>query len=65
MDVNSVAKLATTMTETRNSQEVGVAVMKKALDISASNAATLIASVTAAPAQNLPAHLGRSVNTTA
>jgi prephenate dehydrogenase len=65
MDVNGIAKLATTMSETRNSQEVGVAVLKKALDISASNAATLIASVPMPQTQNLPAHLGKNVDTTA
>jgi hypothetical protein len=65
MDVNGIAKLATTMSETRNSQEVGVTVLKKALDISASNAATLIASVSTPQPQNLPAHLGKNVNTTA
>lgn len=65
MEVNGIAKLATTMAETRNSQEVGVAVLKKALDISASNAASLIASVPMPPAQNLPAHLGKNINTTA
>ncbi len=65
MDVNGIAKLASTMSETRTSQEVGVAVLKKALDISAANAATLIASVPVPQTQNLPAHLGRNVNTTA
>lgn len=65
MDVNGIAQLATTMSATRNSEQVGVAVLKKALDMSASHAAALIASVSTPQTQALPAHLGRNVNTTA
>jgi hypothetical protein len=63
MDVTSIAKLSTTLSETRQSQEIGTTMLKKTLDLASSNAAALIASVPAAP--RLPSHLGNSVNTTA
>jgi hypothetical protein len=63
MDVSAIAKLSTALSETRQGQEIGTAVLKKSLDLAASNAAALIASVPA-PAR-LPAHLGNSVDTTA
>ena len=65
MDVNAIARLSTSLAETRQSQEIGTAVLKKTLDSAASTAAALIASVPAPAAARLPAHLGNSVNTTA
>ena len=65
MDVTAIAKLATTLSETRQSQEIGTTVLKKALDLAASSAAALIASVPAPVSNRLPAHLGNSVDTTA
>lgn len=65
MDVNSIARLATALSETRQGQEIGTTVLKKSLDMAASNAAALIASVPAPASARLPAHLGNSVNTTA
>ena len=45
---------------------VGVTVLKKALDIEAQNAMTLINALPQPPqAQNLPSHLGQNVNTKA
>lgn len=65
MDVNSIAGLSSSMAAARTGQEVGVTVLKKAMDISKSNATALIASVPMPEAQHLPAHLGNHVNTTA
>jgi hypothetical protein len=65
MDVNAIARLSTTMSETRQGQEIGTAVLKKTLDIAASSAAALIASVPAPASPKLPAHLGSNINTTA
>jgi len=66
MDVTSIAKLSTSMAETGNRQEVGMAVMKRALDIEKNSAAQLIQALDSVPQpQNLPAHLGNSINTTA
>ena len=48
------------------SVEVGFALLKKAQDIQKSTAAQLLAAIPAMPgAQNLPGHLGNTINTTA
>lgn len=65
MDVNAIATLSTTLNETRQNQEIGTTVLRKTLDIAASSAAALIASVPAPASARLPAHLGNSVDTTA
>lgn len=63
MDVTNIAKLATSMAETGIRQEVGMTMLKRAMDIETSSAAQMIASLP--QAQNLPAHLGNSINTKA
>jgi hypothetical protein len=65
MDVTAIARLSTTMSDTRQSQEIGTTVLKKALDLAASSAAALIDSLPAPAGSRLPAHLGNSVDTTA
>ena len=66
MDVIGLAKLATSMAETGTKQEVGIAVLKKAQEIETSTATQLIDSVKSVPTiQNLPAHLGNTINTSA
>ena len=65
MDVNAIARLSTVLSETRQGQEIGTTVLKKTLDIAASNAAALIASVPAPASSSLPVHLGNNINTTA
>jgi hypothetical protein len=65
MDVTGIARLATSLTETRQSQEMGAAVLRKALDLSAANAAALLASVSPPGGRNLPAHLGKNIDTSA
>jgi hypothetical protein len=66
MDVMGIAKLATSIADTGTRQEVGIAMLKRAQDIQASTATQLLEAVqSAAPAQNLPSHLGKNVNTTA
>jgi len=64
MDVTNIAKLATSMAETGNRQEIGLAVMKRAQDIEMASAAQMIESLASVP-QNLPAHLGNTINTKA
>jgi hypothetical protein len=63
MDVTNIAKLSTSMAETGIRQEVGMTMLKRAMDIEASSAAQMLASIP--QAQNLPAHLGNSINTKA
>lgn len=65
MDVSSIANLATSLSQAQLSQDVGIAVLKKALNAQQSSAATLLAALPTPPAANLPAHLGQNINTTA
>ena len=67
MDVTGIAKLSTALTTAKTSEEVGTAVLKKALDLSASTASALIAAAAPAPAPPVrqPAHIGQNIDTTA
>ena len=65
MDVN-LAKLSSSVAETGNNQDTSLAVLKKAQEIETATATQLIDSVKSpATVQNLPAHLGNTINTTA
>jgi len=63
MDVMGIAKLSTSIAETGIRQDVSIAMLKRAQDLQASTATQLLDAVQ--PAQNLPEHLGKNVNTTA
>ena len=65
MEVNQIAHLATTLATTTTNQAIGIAVMKKAMDIQASSATAMLAALPPATSANLPSHLGQNVNTTA
>jgi hypothetical protein len=66
MDVTGLAKLAASVAETGTKQEVDIAILKKAQQIETSVATQLIDSVKSVPTvQNLPAHLGNTINTSA
>jgi len=65
MEVTNIANLATTIATTASNQAVGVAVLKKAVDIQASSAAALLEALPPTTSANLPDHLGQNVNTTA
>jgi hypothetical protein len=65
MDVTTIASIATSLQSARTTQEVSIAVLKKALDTEAAGAAALLQAIPPAPAANLPSHLGQHVNTTA
>jgi hypothetical protein len=65
MDVTGIARLATSLTQAKTGEEVSTAVLKKALDLSASTASALIAAAEPAPAARQPAHLGNNIDTTA
>lgn len=65
-EINSVANFATTQKTAETNDSVGLAVLKKAIDMQASTATALIQALPpATPANNLPPHLGRNINTTA
>lgn len=66
MDVANIARLSTSMAETGNRSEVGLAVLKRAQEIQKTSATQMIATLEAVPqANNLPPHLGKTINTTA
>ena len=66
MNVSGIASVATTLADVGTSQAVSIAVLKKAIDISAENATSLIEAIPDNKAiQNLPSNLGRNINTTA
>jgi len=60
MDISAIANVASQLSQQRTAQAVDVSVLKKALDMQAANAQTLLESVT--PASSLPSHLGQNVN---
>lgn len=66
MDVTGIAQLSTSIAETGNKEAVGVAVQKKAQEIQSSTATAMIEALPpVVPAPNLPAHLGKNIDTTA
>jgi hypothetical protein len=66
MDVSSIAKLSTSMAETGTRQEVDIAILKKTQDIAMSTATQMLDAIQPMPSvQNLPAHLGNTINTKA
>jgi hypothetical protein len=66
MDVSGIANLATSLAQTSTSNDVSLAVFKKALDAESSAAVALIAALPPVQSSaNLPAHLGQNINTTA
>lgn len=69
MDISGVAGVTSqvaAMASSQTNEAVGMAVLKKAMNIDAANAAALINAIPAAPAApNLPLHLGQNINTTA
>jgi hypothetical protein len=66
MDVTGIARVATTLADVGTSQAVSLAVLKKAINISAESATALIEAIPEAPTvPNLPPNLGRNINTTA
>lgn len=65
MEISNVAKSAVSIADTGTKQEIGVAVLKKALQVEASTATALINAVQPAQPAKLPPHLGNKINTTA
>ena len=66
MDVTGIANTATALNAARTQQEVSVAVLKKAINLSAEGALSLIQAIPDNKSlQSLPSHLGQNINTTA
>ena len=66
MDISAIASYSTSVAETGLKQEVGVAVLKKALQAESTTATALLQALPSTPSvQNLPPNLGNTINTTA
>lgn len=67
MDVTGIANTATAMADFSANQAVGIAVLKKAINLNAAGALALIEAIpdTNKSPANLPAYLGQNINTTA
>ena len=65
MDVSGIAALATNLLSAKTDQAIGIAVLKKALDMQSANAAVLLDAVTAPSSSRLPSNLGNNINTVA
>jgi hypothetical protein len=63
MDVTSIAALSTTIAETGRKDDIAMTMLKKQQDMQKSNMAQILDGIQ--PPQNLPAHLGNTINTTA
>jgi hypothetical protein len=66
MSVGSISNLSTAMAATQTNQDIGMAVLKKTIDIASASATELLAAIPPPrPSANLPANLGRNINTAA
>jgi hypothetical protein len=66
MDVLAIAKLSTTIAETGTKQDVSTTMLKKQQDMQKAHMSQLLEGIQPPqPVQNLPAHLGSKINTTA
>jgi len=65
MNVSNLPAIPTSIAAASTDDKVSIAVLRKALDIQASSAATLLDALPTVGSANLPAHLGQNVNTTA
>lgn len=63
MDVSSIAQAGVETAAANTGAQLGIAILKSALDIEAQNAAVLMEALS--ESARLPAHLGQNVNTTA
>ena len=63
MDVAGIASLSTNLSETATNQAVGIAVLKKAINLESAGALALINAIPALPSSaSLPVNLGQNIN---
>jgi hypothetical protein len=62
MDVAGIASLSTNLSETATNQSVGIAVLKKAINLESAGALALINAIPSIPSANLPVNLGQNIN---
>jgi hypothetical protein len=65
MAISGLEALANNVADSGLKQQVGINVLKKALNIEGATAIALISAIPATPSVNLPSHLGQTINATA
>lgn len=66
MDISGITSASTALNAASTQQEVSMAVLKKAINLSAAGALSLIDAIPDNKSlQSLPSHLGQTINTTA
>jgi hypothetical protein len=66
MNVSAIGSQSTNLSTAKTDQAIGIAVLKKALDSETATASALLDAIPTVPSiSNLPANLGRNINTTA
>ena len=65
MDVNTIASQAMAMSIQQTRDAIGIAVLKKALEVKANNAMALIDALQQPASANNPPNLGNTIDTTA
>lgn len=65
MDVNTIASQAMAMSIQQTRDAIGIAVLKKALEVQANNAMALIDALQQPASANNPPNLGNTIDTTA
>jgi hypothetical protein len=66
MEISGMSKLATSVADSGTKQDVDLAVLKRAQQIESATATQLLEAIQPPQTvQNLPAHLGNTINTTA
>ncbi|HSI22047.1 MAG TPA: YjfB family protein [Methylophilaceae bacterium] len=65
MDVNNIASLATAMSTQQTRDAIGIAVLKKVLEVQTSSTMTLINALMQTSPANNPPNLGNTIDTTA
>lgn len=66
MDISGITNTATALNAASTQQEISIAVLKKAINLSAAGALSLIDAIPDNKSlQSMPSHLGQNINTTA
>jgi Putative motility protein len=62
MDVSNIAGLSSSLSLTATNQAIGIAVLKRAINIESAGALALIAAIPTMTSANPPANLGRNID---
>ncbi len=62
MDVTSISDVATNLSASATNQAVGIAVLKKAINLESAGALALVAAIPTVSSTNLPVNIGQNIN---